>query len=198
VRFGRTAFAFLENCRAHLHVWHTTLKSKYQVTENEIRILGGTEEQITTIKYAMFDSQGYLQCYKSGTLTFYAEVPCMSWFHAHFSFTDEMCRQEVNYVNCTKFYNNLQYPESITSLECGIGTICYSPFETEFAMPTDCTAHMNTYSIDPQQFTNDGKYDSPTLLQYLRQRKRGKAIRPALASVKVTESFDDGLLFGRK
>lgn len=172
-----SSFAFLENCRVHLNTWYSTLKTDYQLSGNEIKVLNGSESENDDVDFAMFNRKGDLKCYKTGTLTFYAEVPCNRHFPPHFTFTQEMCKQEVNLKNCTSFYSRLKNPEPVTEVECGIGTICLNDYTVEFAIPTECPVTLKTFRIRARMFYENDTFTSPTLSKVIQQIYEGEEIQ---------------------
>jgi len=73
------------------------------------------------------------------------------------------------------FYDALIKPKPLfTNPKCGIGSICFSQFETDFVVPVACPVQYAVYRIDVEKNTVGGKFKSPTVAehsQYILQKK---------------------------
>jgi len=117
-------------------------------------------------EFIRFNEEGYMECFLRGKLLYVAEVPCDSVNDGSFSFTLEMCNQVLNYSNCINLYNEIIHPKPKTYMGSVIGSICYRRFNTQYPLRTKCGPRFSGYEVIPSMYMFDGKFKSPTLLEF--------------------------------
>ena len=156
-------FAYLEGCREYLNLWYQELKHKYHLVDEN----GESHRYENAVaKHAIFNDKGHLICYAPATLVYYAEVPCSTEFKGRLIYTREMCEAAITIDSCLNFYESLKNFRPRPVLECGIGSMCYSEFRTEFVSVVECPEEIENYAITPKNSMPNGKFVSPTLNEY--------------------------------
>jgi hypothetical protein len=153
------SFAFLEGCRGFMNSWYQNLKKRYHFDKENV------VEQTEAV-YAAFNARGYLECYAPSTLIYFAEVPCSAYFQSRLSYTQEMCETPVDFKSCLNFYDNLKNPKRKDVLECGLGTICYAEYSTDYVKAVRCPADFAFFEISVNHSMVNGTYSSPTIAEF--------------------------------